>query len=474
MTGFSLENQGANSLLVYTLKADDQVDTLSAGMMSNNKIPGLVPFSFSQLDDNRYFKYNITSKTTLQKYFSEMVNKKKLLGVFTSIASVVIAAEEYMIEVDKFMFDPEYIFVNVSNAQASMVCLPVMKKETEPVDIGKFFKEIMYSIKFDETENCDYVAKILSFLNSNTAFSLQEFKKTLDNQSIPATKPKVGQVRQSVPPLTQQHIPIQQPNQQSSPPVIPQSQPQTPNIAVQPASPKASNSRAAASSPNLGYEIPGSPKGVSSVESSLGKDQQKTKKGGIFSSIFGGKQKQSGKAEDNKKVTHNKLPKKNKKISKKEVQESNSQTVPPLNSVSNNVPPKASEFVQVSNQQPSGTTTILVQDGAGETILLDDYMGQTTPYLLRNSSSEKAFINKPVFRVGKEPSYVDYCIAGNPSVSRSHADILTINGEYYIRDNNSTNGTFINGVRILSNKEEQIKHEDKIILANELFEFRIC
>ena len=61
----------------------------------------------------------------------------------------------------------------------------------------------------------------------------------------------------------------------------------------------------------------------------------------------------------------------------------------------------------------------------------------------------------------------------NPAVSRSHADIIWRNNEYFIRDNYSTNGTFVNMTTITSNQEIKIKHEDEIVLANEVFEFQI-
>lgn len=122
-----------------------------------------------------------------------------------------------------------------------------------------------------------------------------------------------------------------------------------------------------------------------------------------------------------------------------------------------------------------GETTVLNVGGIGETTVLTNVILQADapkmPYLIRNKNNEKISLNKPVFRIGKEKSYVDYFIGDNTAISRSHADIITRDGNYYIRDNNSTNHTYINGTMIPSNEEIPIVDGTKIRLANEDFEF---
>ena len=82
-------------------------------------------------------------------------------------------------------------------------------------------------------------------------------------------------------------------------------------------------------------------------------------------------------------------------------------------------------------------------------------------------------VDKPVFRIGKEKSFVDYFIGDNTAISRSHANIITRDGEYTIQDTNSTNHIYIDGLMIQSNIEVKITHGTKIRLANEDFEFKL-
>ena len=66
---FSYENQGANTYLVYEIKEGDSIDTLSLGMLTNNSIPGLTRALFTQMDEKRYIKYNVSSKVSMQQFF---------------------------------------------------------------------------------------------------------------------------------------------------------------------------------------------------------------------------------------------------------------------------------------------------------------------------------------------------------------------------------------------------------------------
>ena len=78
-----------------------------------------------------------------------------------------------------------------------------------------------------------------------------------------------------------------------------------------------------------------------------------------------------------------------------------------------------------------------------------------------------------MFRIGKEKQYSDYFVSDNNAVSRSHADIITRNGRYYIKDLNSTNKTYVDGKAIPIEKEVEIFSRTKLRLANEDFVFYI-
>lgn len=135
----------------------------------------------------------------------------------------------------------------------------------------------------------------------------------------------------------------------------------------------------------------------------------------------------------------------------------------------------------LSDEELNETMILLDENEYDETGLLYDEPETTLlknsspnyPYLIRLSNFERIELDKPVFRIGKERSYVDYFVSNNNTVSRIHADFIIGQNQYFVRDNNSTNHTFINGIEIGKNMEREIFDGDMITLSNEDFEFHI-
>ena len=136
-----------------------------------------------------------------------------------------------------------------------------------------------------------------------------------------------------------------------------------------------------------------------------------------------------------------------------------------------------------SNQQEAvgnggrnfGDTTVLHSGFRGEeTSVLNYTKAPDTPkqpYLLRIKNGERIPITGNIFRLGKEAKFVDYVIHDNEAISRSHANIISRNGQYFLQDNNSTNHSFLNGQQCVSNVELPLQDKASIRLGNEEFQF---
>jgi pSer/pThr/pTyr-binding forkhead associated (FHA) protein len=118
-------------------------------------------------------------------------------------------------------------------------------------------------------------------------------------------------------------------------------------------------------------------------------------------------------------------------------------------------------------------TGLLVDPGDETGLLVESRVSVRYPTLLRCSTNETILINKPVFRLGKEQSYVDYFVANNVMVSRSHADVITRSGRYFVKDLNSTNHTYINEREVPPQCEMELQDGDLLRLGNEEFVFHI-
>lgn len=557
---FTYENQGNNTYLVYKIGASDNVDTMSLGMITNNKIDGIVPTLFTQSDTDRFIKYNISAKVSAKEFLSGVVNKKRLLGVFISVLKAIKSTEEYMIDARSLLIDLEHIYVDVSKCDAMLVCLPLVR-QNESVNIPMFFKQIMFSTQFDQNENCDYVAQIINYLNSTPVFSVDAFEKLLmdidaDNLNIAASKAVVGQ---------QKPVQPQSQSQSQQPKPMQPAMNQLKNAQVQtdmPSQGKMQSQRETQSANNVvqpnqvNFAVPNmNPQNQNRINNNV---QMGTNISGTYvettsekqMSMFGllthyskenkqiyERQKAQRKAQKEAEKNGAAMPGQNVKASNASFaipgqppqqrpqpaqaqpqnvmpQQPQQQFVQPQRQLTQSNQPQR-QFAQpqpmpqaqqkpvqqvqpqpVQNQNtntgmtgnPSvppqilenmtkagnfGETTVLgVGSEAGETTVLGTSQAQIIkPYLLRIKNNERIELNKPVFRIGKERSYVDYFVSDNTAVSRSHANIINKDNEFYIVDTNSTNHTYVNGSMIQSNVETKIEHGTKIRLANEDFEF---
>lgn len=594
---FTYENQGASTYLVYEVKESDVVDSLSLGMLTNNKIQGLAQTLFTQMNETRYIKYNVSSKISVRQFFNGPVNKKRLLGVFSGIVDGLLSAEDYMIDSNAIVLDLDYIFADVSTCEAMLICLPISNLERERTDLGVFFKNIMVNTQFDSTENSDHVAKIFNFLNTSPVFSLTDFKMLLEeirndgnvtdmlsnvkNESINnqqntaqnninnrSVQPQQIPVQQAQPiPVQQQQRTIQvqskpqsQQAQQFQQPVRPmpnniqmnipngnmpnqsingkqqQFQANQPsgtqkemslfyllqhysaeNAAIYKAqkAAKKANAQNNMASGNMGmpeagnkhkrdknpkmpkgqpqsgnFNVPGKPEGNGMRVPSMQGGNVRPPMSGM-----NGQQNFAIPGQHNKSMVQDRGQQQNIVQPQQSVQNEYAATEEQIGNVrtdySNTSQNRAQEynqsFVQTqqhNQEQPSmqgqqmnfGETTNLDMLRNGGTTVLNPSMRNPqmiSPNLIRMKNNEKIIINKPVFRIGKEKSYVDYFVSDNTAVSRSHANIITRDSKYYVMDTNSTNHTYVNGKMIQSNIEVEIENGDKIRFGNEDFEFRM-
>lgn len=79
-------------------------------------------------------------------------------------------------------------------------------------------------------------------------------------------------------------------------------------------------------------------------------------------------------------------------------------------------------------------------------------------------------IDKGDMLLGKKRELVDAVIPFNKMISRKHCRISKSNGKFYISDEGSANGTYVNRVRLSPGQRQQIKKGDIIRLADSDFQ----
>jgi len=93
------------------------------------------------------------------------------------------------------------------------------------------------------------------------------------------------------------------------------------------------------------------------------------------------------------------------------------------------------------------------------------------PHFVREKTGEKIYIDKEEFRIGKSKLHADYAIENNTAISRVHVVIIKRNGVSYLKDNDSTNGTWIDGEKLEPGREVLLKANMKVKFGDEDFTF---
>ncbi|MCI8669382.1 MAG: FHA domain-containing protein [Lachnospiraceae bacterium] len=436
------------------------------GMMEHNKITGILPMTTVQLNQTKYLKYDITSKVKMSELFSGNVKKEMVVKCFLSIMNTLINAEDYMLNLEDFLIDMDHIYVTLGKYETELVCLPITdEKKTDAVKLELFVKNIIFSAKYDQTENCDYVAKIISFLNSQP-FAINKFKEVLEEilddnnvQLFHSADVKVSQKDELTP--------------------ISVAAPENPVYnSIKPAFDTVVNNNTVDA-----FEI--SDKKALDLSNSV---SEKKEKKGFFARR---KDKVKKKEKSDKKCKETEMVQLSGMASEMIIPGQKVVSTEDGKSIGVNVNNSDNEVtgvVQKANltKLPNttfnhvkgsfGETTVLGVGGGSETTILGVNSlssADNRAYLIRRRNNEKKYIDKDVYRIGKENSFVDYFIGDNTAISRSHANIIKKITDYYIVDMNSKNHTYVNGTMLQPNIETLLQPGTKIRLADEEFEFNL-
>ena len=543
---FSFETQAAITYLVAELEPSEVIDSLTLGMLTNNRIVGVAPVLYTEMNGQRFLKYNISAKITADQFFSGSLSRERALQAFQSILNALCVAEDYMIDQNCFSVRPEHIFLNVSSCETALICLPVVAEQDINVETAVLFKKILFSTQFDQSEDISYVGQLITYVNGPT-FSVYGFRDLVAKLQSSAvnTRSAAPVIRQSpvqdlnatisiddmasgrqnqmqepahVKPVVQPPVqqPIQPPVQQPvRPPVQPPIQPPVQQPVRPPVQQPGQMNIPPRPNGGASFPIPGQTPAIPSAQHPPVPVSQAPQTGGKKMSLFGllSHYNKDNAAAYKAQKNAEKEAKKAQKEAKKSQKNAGAANVPgmptppgvpypgaasvngqhpmpgwvPVNGqpsapgrppmgVQPSQPytvPQQSAVMQPVPVQSSFNETTVLSSFAGETTVLSAQSGPSEPYLIRVRSGERIFLNKPVFRIGKEKSYVDYFIGDNTAVSRSHCNIHTENGCYYIEDTNSTNHTYVNGQIINSNVKVKLSSGDKIRLANEDFVFSL-
>lgn len=146
----------------------------------------------------------------------------------------------------------------------------------------------------------------------------------------------------------------------------------------------------------------------------------------------------------------------------KEINEKREQVEEPMKNISVKFPEMTEK-----EEQP-----VVTQRNFGETVVLSAGVITGPATLVSREPGELAtiYLQKDLMVVGKMENAAD-AVIDLPTVSRIHAKIRKRDGEYYLTDLNSRNGTSVNGKMLLAEEEYCLQDQDEVDFAQARYIF---
>ncbi|WP_432408064.1 DUF6382 domain-containing protein [Wukongibacter sp. M2B1] len=491
------ENDAIASYIVLNVSSNEDILEYQIEMLNNNDCEGVLKLDTRQKNDEIRLYYNITSTLTLSQFLQrKSLKEEEFINILKGITKTLLSSKEYFLYDNSFIVDEDYIYINPSSLDISMLYLPLALDSNINDSFKGFLIDLIISLaKIDENSKGNYMQRILNYLK-NDIFNISDFHdflNDLEKEEAKGNKNKTSKPKQTNINVVNSHRSLANSdrevkrNYEQKKEIQPIGYQRT---RVKPSSIDLVEEEitikrkyevkyiiiAILSQLIIGIAIV---LGLDTIREAAGDDISAY--GGItiivmaidvllFKNLF--------KKENMKEVKTTKKTKKD-KVKKKKINnldarvKSKTESRPYREKQNLNMSKREIYNVNQSNSinQPYNEIAVskessIASINMNETEILDGEK-QGIAYLQRmsNGMMDKVTITKSNFIIGRLPNYVDYLLEGN-AIGRTHAEIIEIEGQYFIKDLNSKNGTFINGSKISSNREYQISNGDKVKFAN--------
>ena len=419
---------------------DEKVDKGVSG-----KFPQIIPCRLEEKDNQREFIYEIGNKVQLTEFLKKEINKKQMLTLLYDLLSGLEAFGMNMISLSYVAKDIQYVFVAPESLNVYFIVAGVDKEITDLNEVRNFVKDVICNAHYFEMDRDNYVARLITFTNKLGTFSvgdmkefvnqllidmgihIEEEKKKTEKKEEKTANDKVSRIG-----VMQNNAKMVQPGASargSVPPMPNRQVPPMPNGQPMPGRPMPMQ-MGPDGKPMNGQPMPGRP-----MPMQMGPD---------------------GKPMNGRPMPGRPMP--------MQMGPDGKPIVPPIpNRPASSMPekkPEAAPVPPMPEKKPEAAPVPPVEEKKPQV---------PVPYLLRIATNEKIYINKPEFSIGRSATKADYTVTDNSDVSRIHCIIERKNGVSYIRDNASTNGTFVNGQNIAGQKNVFLTNNAKVSLGDEGF-----
>jgi hypothetical protein len=543
MKGLELNvtKQNGMTLVEYQLGAADVYDDRVSDKVA--QLGNIIPFQYKDEDGKRSIVSYVHHDTSLEVMLRQTLKKADVLAILKGLlCAFEIGAAG--VQICYLVRDLNYIYVDPESKAVKCIMVPVKQDPLGQSDIPDFFRNIVSHMRFDEADKDDYVARILTLINTDHYSNMklkglvdaemeklglfytrdEGLKKEADttaapevqNQNVkvnrvgvmnnmrPQGMPAMGQpMGQPVPPMGRQPMgqPVppmgRQPMGQPVPPMGGQpmmGQPVPPMNGQpmgQPVPPMGGQPMGQPVPPMGQMPKPEMPKPQAPAPEAPKPEMPKPEMPKPQAPAPEAPKPEMPKPE----MPKPEMPKPEMPKPQAPAPEAPKPEIPKPEMPKPQMPPMGQR--PAMGGQPMMGQTVPPMGGQrppmGQPMMGQPMMGQMPrpqapqmqngnlmgqlggarpiPHFVRKSTGEIINITKPEFIIGKSKTKADYAIENNSAISREHCIVIQRDGVNYIKDNNSTNHTYVNGVELQPGKEVLLKHKTEVRLGDEEFTF---
>ena len=587
---FRVRSFDKEQFLTFNIDNEAELDEELLDYLEEEEPAGIVPVIFEEGEEFDTFSYNVTDKIRLSELSEQEINAEMVLLVLRGLVMALIDMAEYRVPVSYLVLNRHYIYID-SDYKVEFVCIP-LEEMREDVDISHFLRNFLASLRFESSDNDNYVARLFTYINNHEVFNLRNMLSLVetlmedlgieipdDANEIYAEYHEVEEVTSDTTVLTSEEetdisrvmddlaaaeeLDDAEDIETAMSDLAAQSEEDTGKLAAEEEvdepekveeeeaeEPEEVEEKEAKEPEEVEEEEAEKPEEVEEKETDEPKEaEEKTKKpeevegeepeqkpakksvleldeesqemvNKLKEKLAGSKKEKQPKhtekeikkptfktkdtssvgvviqddldeflaeKEMEEQVTHHEDSglkiRKNIKVSRASILKNTQEELKAAEEKEaeqkalEEVAEAEDEVTEVAETEDEEvvSNSILSQTISGATGLLRGNVNvpKVNPYLIRVNTNERIMITKQNFKVGKASMGVDYTVKGNGAVSRVHAVIMNKDGIYYIRDNKSTNHTYVNGKMLEEGENELLTQDCKIVLGDEEFIFKL-
>lgn len=529
---FRVRNFEKEQFLTFDIDDDAGLDEELLDFLEDEEPEGIVPVIFEDGGDEQdTFSYNITDRIRLSELSNQEINAEMVLNVMRGLVLSLINMDENEIPLSYLVFNRDYIYID-SDYRVEFICIPLEDMQ-EKAEVNLFLRHLIATLRFDPEENGDYVAKLLTYVNNTDSFDFRNMlvlvEELMDSYGIgipeddssdigaeyeeaeeknDADEPTAIIPDETAEETTEEEI-VEEPegvddeaadweepeeaddeaadweeseeaddeaadwkqSEEVDDEATDWEQPEDEDDegvvweqSVEVTEEKAKDARTDEEAQEIVEQMKNRAK--MSVHKETKEAAFKTKEAtDDVSAIQDELDEYLAEKEREDNENHQEIkPKKNIKVSRasmvknsREEQKAAAEAVEEL------------EEEQRDMEEPEDTETVAKPAAAKANIEVP----KVYSYLVRVNTDERIMLTKQTFKLGKASMGVDYTVTGNSAVSRVHAIITQKDGIFTIKDNKSTNHTFVNGKFLDEGESAELTDGCKIALGNEEFIFKL-